>query len=225
MNDDLLDDFLAATAGGDTESIPLRALTLHMLQHLAPTLFARRGLTIALKEALERCADVPMVLTGSGGELEEGLDCWYLRTIRGLEAPAPNREKLAEALRRINDDGEGLYAWLLGEMAARAGVDVRVPFGERPFRDEQTQDAYFLTHEVMLQSDYFAKKIRVFDASPLIALVPWLEEEPDADLIGEVAACLKFLGADTTAVMKLVAQAEAFDAHSTATLLLAQSAE
>ncbi len=231
---DRLDTFLAATRGEDPETIALRTLTLHMLEHLAPRLFAERKLGAIQATALERCAavDCGFAQAIDPDRLQAGLDAWFCRHVRGLPHPVPDRESLQTALQWLVDDDQLIYAWLLGEIATRCGVEARVPLDkERPFLHlSRLHDAYFLTHLVMLDTDYFARPLTHPNAAAwgdaLAELVPWLERKPNVDLAGEVALCLRFMKRDARAALALIDDAPPTeDAHAQATVLLARAAE
>ncbi|MDP1823144.1 MAG: hypothetical protein Q8L48_07880 [Archangium sp.] len=210
---------------------PLLALTLHMLEHLAPRLFEQLGLGALQREALEQCQAVAYDFSGDADRLQAGVDAWYCRHLKGLPHPPPDGDALRRALRALAEDDQLIYAWLIGEQAARCGLDVRVDVGPRPFmHGSRLHDAYWVTHLVMLGSDYFARPLTHPDAQAwgdaLTALIPWLEQNPNADLAGEVAFCLRFLRRDASAALDLLQRAPATeDPHAQATALLALSVE
>jgi hypothetical protein len=230
---DRLDSFLAATDDGTPEHVALRTLTLHMLEHVAPKMFARRGLAAVQRRALEACAQIDCGFddTLDPDRLQAGIDAWFCRHVKGLPHPAPDREALQTALTWLKED-HLIYAWLLGEIAARCGVDVRVPLAEeRPFRrGPKLHDAYFLTHLVLLDSDYLARPLSHPKAQQwgeeLSALVPWLKRAPNLDLAGEVALCLRFMGLEARGALVLLTAAPIpDDSHAQATGLLALAVE
>lgn len=228
MTSELLARFLEVTRGDDAEAIALRTLTLHMLAHGAPGFFAEHHLGPELTRALERCSTVgygfdEQVLVED--RLQAGIDVWLCRQLHGLPHPPPERAALRRALTWLLDESP-LYAWLLGELAARLGVDERVIVGrERPFAHvSRLHHAYFLTHLVLLDTDYFARRVthpRAADwADELAQLVPWLEKKPNADLAGEVAFCLAVLGRDPAAARALIASEQPDEPHTVAAVLL-----
>jgi hypothetical protein len=228
-----LERFLNETDTLEPEHVALRTLTLHMLKHVAPKGFHEKNLAAHLHTALERCARVSYGFdeTLDGDRLQAGIDAWYCRHLAGLPHSPPDRETLKTSLQWLEDEGDLLYAWLLGELAHRCGMDVRTPVEGRPFlRVSRLHDAYFLTHLVMLDTDYFAKPVSHPDAGTwgdaLLELVPWLTRNPNDDLAGEVALCLRVMGRATPEVMGLVANAAPTDdTHAQATVLLALSVE
>ena len=246
---DRLEAFLAATADESAESVTLRALTLHMLEQVAPRMFEARELKATQDRALAECRYVECDFSNPI-RLQCGVDAWYCRFLKGLEHSAPSPAQLRSTLtptlltrslkppsglrRRSSLAGSRgerepdlvLYAWLIGEQAARCGVDVRVPLKPRHFKDTHPlHDAYWLTHLVMLDSDYFAKPLSHPHAQEwadeLSALVP-----ANDDLAGEVALGLHFMGRDATSLRDRLRRAPPTeDAHAQATALLALSAE
>jgi D-amino peptidase len=230
---DRLDTFLEATDTARPEDIALRALTLHIFEHVAPRAFAARNLAAVQRVALERCATVDCAPGApiDASRLEAGIDAWYCRHLKGLPHPPPDAVFLRAALQWLADDGQLLHAWLIGEQAARCGLDVRLPVPARPFLGvSRLHDAYFVTHLVMLDTDYFARGPTHPDApewaDALAQFVPWLAQEPNDDLAGELALCLRFLGRDAGAALELLARAgPTDDAHAQATVLLAHSVE
>lgn len=231
---DRLEHFLALTAGPADDQVVLRALVLHMLRHRAPRLFAARALGPVLHAALEACAHVPFALEGTpeGDPLQDAVDAWYLRHVYRLPHAPPDRDAFATALRALADDDQLLYAWLLGELGARCGLDVRVPLDRpRPFLNvSRLHDGYWLTHLVLLDTEYLARPVSHPDAADwadaLAGFVPWLARHPNLDLAGEVALCLDVLGRDASAALRLVQAAPpGDDPHEVATGLLALSGE
>jgi D-amino peptidase len=224
---------LSAFLRASRHDIALRTLTLHMLEHLAPRLFAANKLAEVQRLALDECQLVDCVFGASidAPRLQAGIDAWYCRHLKGLPHDAPDPKKLEAALQWLVDDEQLIYAWLIGEQAARCGLDVRVPIKPRPFREtSRLHDAYWLTHLVMLDTDYFARPITSPNATEwgdaLTELIPWLTEHPNDDLAGEVAFCLRFLGRDARVVLELLERAAPTeDLHAQATVLLALSAE
>lgn len=196
---DRLQLFLNATDDDSAIHVALRALVFHMLEHVAPKFYATRGLKPLHEATLEACANVGFAFDSEDPDvLQAGIDAWYLRTLRGLPHPKPDPTQLRAVLERLNAGGDAIYSWVLGELAARSGVDVRLPNVARTaFEASQLIRAYCLTHLVMLDSDYFARPASHADvdgwSDELASLIPWLTRVPNPDLAGEVAVCLRFL--------------------------------
>ena len=208
----------------------MRTLTLQMLSRLVPLGFVQRGLDELLSASLSACSRVGYSYE-SADRIQAGVDAWYCRQLAGLPHSPPDEGELRAALQWLADDDQLIYAWLIGEQAARCGLEVRVKLEEpRPLREHPLHDAYWLTHLVLLDSDYLARPLRHPDArtwgDELEALVPWLLREPNLDLAGEVALCLRFLGREAGPLRNLLERAGiGVDAHQQATALLALSAE
>ncbi len=231
---DRLDTFLAATDSDDPHHVALRALTLHMLRGLAPRAFERRGLAGVQQAALEKCAAVPLGLAEplDAEALQTGIDAWFCRHVKGLPHPPPAREALRAALDALVEGDLLIYAWLLGEIAARCGVDARVKLPKaRPYvGTSRLHDTYWLTHLVMLDTDYFARHVTHREANDwadaLESAARWLQRQPNDDLAGEVALCLRVLGRDASLAFSLFQDhAPPEDPHAQATALLALSVE
>ncbi|EPX57998.1 D-aminopeptidase dipeptide-binding protein DppA [Cystobacter fuscus DSM 2262] len=229
--------FLALTAGEDDASRALRALTLHMLEGHAPGVFARWGLGARVEEAVE-------ALTGVSLEFPAGLppevgmsrvDAWYVRGERDLSTAPLAPAALRDYLLHLDDEGYGLHGWLLGEIAATRGVDVRLSIPERVFRGvSRRADLYWLTHLFLLDTRYLRSPPRAPDASAwteeLLAATPELIEGMDLDLAAEVVFCLQCVGESGggahESLLALLAACQRSDgavgdAHSTAAALLA----
>ena len=223
-------EFLDSTSDLSAESVGLRTLTLQMLSRLVPLGFRTRGLDEVLRASLKDCERVTYSFE-SADRIQAGVDAWYCRHLAGLPHAPPDTEKLRAALQWLADDDQLIYAWLIGEQAHRCGLDVRVKLdAPRPLQEHLLHDAYWLTHLVLLDSDYLARPLSHPDApawgDELEQLVPWLLNDPNLDLAGEVAFCLRFMGRDAGPLLNLLERAgPGVDAHQQATALLALSAE
>lgn len=230
---DRLQTFLDATNDETPVHVTLRGLVFHMLEAVAPKLYAARGVKALHDAALEGCAKIGWAFGESEDPdvLQASLDAWYLRAVRGLPHPKPDKLLLRAVLERLNDQGDTIYSWLLGELAAHAGVDARLKFERSDFKSSRLHEAYYLTHLVMLDSVYFTRPCSHADArdwaDALSQLIPWLTRVPNADLAGEVALCLHFMKRpEAAAAKKLIEAVEpGNDTHQQATMLLALSAE
>jgi D-amino peptidase len=199
--DGALRAFLALTEGGDDEARALRALTLHMLEGHAPGAFARRALGPTLEAAVAALAEVPLALP-PGLSPDVGMarvDAWYVRRERGLPHAELEPQALRSYLEHLDEEGHGLYAWLLGEMVASCGLDVRLSIPERALRDvSHLVDLYWLTHLYLLGSRYLRTPLEDARAAAwteeLLVATPWLVEQGHVDLAAEVAFCLQCVG-------------------------------
>ncbi|WP_306818888.1 M55 family metallopeptidase [Archangium lipolyticum] len=193
--------FLSLTEEGDDESRALRALTLHMLEGHAPGAFARLGLGATLAAAVAALAEVPLALP-FGLPAEVGMsrvDAWYVLRERGLPHAPLEPEALRAYLEYLNGQDEGLHAWLLGEMAATCGMDVRLSIPERALRSTwRLADLYWLTHLYLLDTRYLRLPLKDPGAAAwteeLLVATPWVVEQGHVDLAAEVAFCLQCAG-------------------------------
>ena len=235
--DRALGAFLSLTAGEDDEARALRALTLHMLEGHAPGAFARRGLGPTLEAAVAALAEVPLALP-DGLSPDVGMarvDAWYVRRERGLPHTSLEPYLLRAYLEHLDGEGHGLHAWLLGEMAATRGLDVRLSIPARAMRElSRVADLYWLTHLYLLDTRYLRAAPRHPDATAwteeLLIATPWVVEQGNVDLGAELAFCLQCVGeAEGGAHEALLALLERHqlpdgrmeDAHATAGALLA----
>ncbi|WP_434386168.1 DUF6895 family protein [Melittangium boletus] len=230
--------FLALSQGPDDASRALRALTLHMLEGHAPRAFARWALGPALAAAVDALAEVPLALP-PGLDAEEGMarvDAWFVRDARGLPNQPFPPDTLRTYLVALDEEGSGLHAWLLGEMAALRGLDVRLPIAPHAFRDvSRVVTVYWLTHLFLLDSHYLREPLRAPDAEAwteeLLVATPWVLGEGNVDLAGELAFCLQCAGETEggahAALLTFLAEQQQpggdlmGDAHATAAGLLA----
>ena len=227
-----LERFLTDTADDSAEHVALRALTLHMLEGVAPRFFTEHRLRPTLQQALEACRHVDAGLDSEDADrLQAGIDCWYLCHHHGLPHQPPDALALRSALESLAQADAHLYAWLLGELAVRAGLDVRLQFSPTQFDAPPLVQGYYLTHLVLLDTDYFARPVRHPDAATwagkLADLVGWANAMRNFDLLGELGLCLSVLKhPKATEVRSLLAHARVRpDTHEQATVLLALVAE
>ncbi|HSP78068.1 MAG TPA: M55 family metallopeptidase, partial [Myxococcaceae bacterium] len=193
--------FLSLTEGTSAEARALRALTLHMLESHAPRAFARWGLGPVLEAAVEALSSVPVALEPGlpPDEAQDRVDAWFVRRERGLPHPELAPAALRAYLEHLDEEGYGLYAWLLGEMAASCGVDVRLSIPERALRElSRLVELYWLTHLYLLDTRYLRAPLRDGRAAAwteeLLVATPWLLSEGHVDLAAEVAFCLQCAG-------------------------------
>jgi D-amino peptidase len=235
--DRALQAFLSLTEGGDDEARALRALTLHMLEGHAPGAFARRGLGPTLEAAVAELGEVPLALP-KGLSPDVGMarvDAWYVRRERGLPHAPLEPHLLRAYLEHLEGEGHGLYAWLLGEMAATCGLDVRLPFPARAMRGvSRVADLYWLTHLYLLDTRYLRAAPKHPDTvawtEEVLVATPWVVEQGLVDLAAELAFCLQCVdeagGGAHEALLSLLAGHQRpdgcmDDAHATAGALLA----
>jgi len=103
---DRLEALLRATDDDSAEHVTLRGLTFHMLEGVAPRFYSERRLEPLHLETLERCRHVTYAFEEATDpdRAQAGVDAWYLRHLRGLPPPPPNREVFAALLKQLNED-------------------------------------------------------------------------------------------------------------------------
>ena len=176
------------------------ALTLHMLEGVAPKFFAEEQLAAPLKAALEGLKKVPATFPPSidSDEAMARLDALYLRKVRGLEPRAFKPEAVKAAVLASGRQSGELYGWLMGELAFPLGVEARVPLSQRwPFRDERVIHLYHLTHIVLIDTRYLMTPVPealVDELSELNGAMEELAAQRFWDLLGECVFCLARAG-------------------------------
>jgi D-amino peptidase len=127
------------------------------------------------------------------------VDAWYVRRERGLPHAPLEPYLLRAYLEHLEGEGHGLHAWLLGEMAATCGLDVRLSIPARAMREaSRVADLYWLTHLYLLDTRYLRAAPRHPDATAwteeLLVATPWVVAEGNVDLAAELAFCLQCVG-------------------------------
>ncbi len=196
-----LDAFLRLTDKATEFSVALRALVLHISEFWAPGAFTRLQMRPLLDRALHALAEIPTVFSPAVAPADgmSRIDAWFILAQRGLSVVAPGRDELSAYLVHLDTRGNALHAWLLGEMAAHLGMDVRLQYPDRMFRGRsRLWDLYWLTHEFFLATDYMRRPDAVETwASQLEELTfaaPWLIAAGHADLAAEVVLCMQMAG-------------------------------
>ncbi|MBX5482215.1 MAG: M55 family metallopeptidase [Myxococcaceae bacterium] len=214
---------LERTAGEASWQRSDRALTLHMLRHLAPGFFARQHLQPALRSAMRALSEVPR-------SFEPGLD--PAEAMARVDAAYLERLYLGGARRPLDVDALRGYllvgsfqhgrtwAWLLGELGTRAGFDARAVsqprFGATP---DRTEELYLLTHLFMLETDYFARPLPPrslwAETERLLLASSWILEHRAVDLAAEAVTCLRAAGEmsarEVTALLRLLVRCQRAD--------------
>jgi hypothetical protein len=219
-----------------------RALTLHMLKHHAPAFFRAHRLGPSLEAALEDMAQAPLALPPwlDPDDVMARIDAAYLLAVHGRGAPALVAREVSHHVRALESAGLRLPAWLFARLAERVGVACEVKLeGPFPFRAELETHAYHLTHVVLLETEYLARRASKKSLAPVLdeleAVCAACLDERKWDVLGEVLFCLQAGG---RAVPKRALAAlrasqwpdgrfaeddapQAMHGHSTATALLA----
>jgi D-amino peptidase len=193
--------FLEITASGSEQHRALRALTLHMLEGYTPRFFEQWKLGPSLEEAVRELERIPIAFPLELSE-DDGLarvDAVYILHERNLPAALPEPTAFMRYLQHLDQQGAGIYAWLMGELMKACGLTVPFVFPERPFKSlSRMLDIYWVTHLYLLDTHYLRAPLRSPDApqwtEDLLASASWLVEEQRFDLAAEVAVCLQVAG-------------------------------
>jgi D-amino peptidase len=196
-----LQALLELTASDSEQHRALRALTLHMLEGYTPRLFEQWKLGPSLAEAVRGLERVPIAfpLELSEDDALARVDAVYILRERNLPAVLPEPAAFMRYLQHLDEQGAGIYAWLMGELMKACGLTVPFVFPERPFRTASRMlDIYWVTHLYLLDTHYLRAPLRSEDApqwtEDLLASASWLVEERRFDLAAEVAVCLHAAG-------------------------------
>lgn len=196
--DKLLTAFFKITASDTERMLALRALTLHMIEGLAPKVYAQYKLKKHFEETLVPLKKIDFSFNEHlpAEEAMARVDTFYLLHIRDLKYIKPLEEDLINYINYVSEHGSTIYAWLLGELAATCGFKTRLNFGIRPFKAEYpTLDIYWITHQMLITTRYFQKPLSTLGwtdrINDLLKATPWLIEEEKVDIGGEVAFCLQ----------------------------------
>jgi hypothetical protein len=125
-------------------------------------------------------------------EVMSRIDALYLRAVRGVALPRFSQTAVISAVARMRDGGPLLVAWLCADLIKPLGLDVRVQLPRQPFDDDRLARLAYLTHVVMVKTEYLAKRARVPEAvlDELASAVSWAEREREWDMLGELVFCL-----------------------------------
>lgn len=198
--DQALTAFLQAMEGTASHQRAELALTLHMLEFLAPRFFADCRLQPRLDAALAELIKVPATFSAKvdDDEAMARLDALYLRKIRGLKPSRFVASELKAAIKRSEQRTATLFGWLMGELALPLGVKARIPLESRwPFRSQQVIHLYHLTHIVLVDTEYLRKPVPIELADELVELqgaLGSLAASGSWDLLGECVFCLNRAG-------------------------------
>lgn len=195
------------------------ALTLHMLEALAPRFFAEQQLAAAFDRSLAALNKVPANFGPkvNANDAMGRLDALYLRKVRGLEPRAFDPAAVERAVKRAGEESGPLWEWLMGELAVPLGIDARLTFDQRwPFAryEDRTTHLYFVTHLVMIDTAYLMKPITVVLVDELYELqqaLPALIGRNALDLLGECAFCLNRAGTPTPEALEAMRAAQKSD--------------
>ncbi len=209
-----LEAFFRAMDGPASHQRAERALTLHMLQFLAPRFFAEHQLQRPLASALEGLRKVPATF-GPKVDDDEAMarfDALYLRKVRAL-APRPFKPAALKAAVATATARTGtLFGWLMGELAVPLGVEARVRLPCRwPFREDRVIHLYHLTHLVLVDTLYLMKPVprdRVDELIELQGALEGLAAKGSWDLLGECVFCLARAGTPSPGAIEALLAAQ-----------------
>jgi len=216
-----------------------RALTFHMLEHLAPRFFRQERLADerdrALAELEQVSGDFPVELDED--EAMARLDALYLRKVRGLALKRFDEPGLARWIRERVDE-HPVHAWLMQLLAGELGLSLPPPLPTRyPFRQlAPVAHFYMLTHEVMVDTRYYARPFTLAGGAwvldELAQALPKVIAEREWDITAEIAFTLRFCGRPAPGALEALQAAQRPDgtvlegasereqAHAAATSLL-----
>ena len=199
--DQALTAMLRAMNGPESAQRADLALTLHMLEFLAPKFFAEHALSARSAEAMQALQQLPASF-GKKLDVSEAmarLDGLYLCAVRGVAVQKFERRALQRAIARAEEQGGPLWRWLMAALAARLGVadDGFVLEGRWPFRANPTVHLYHLTHLVLIQTEYLRAPVPgdlKDELAELEEAIPRLIRASQWDLLAECVMCLNRAG-------------------------------
>jgi D-amino peptidase len=196
-----LEAFLTLTAGSSESELALRALVFHMLEGYKPEAFERWNLAPLLQKAIHPLNEIessfPQQL--SADDALARVDVIYILQQRNFCYELPNQHEFINYLIHLDQNGFGLYAWVMSELMKQCGLDVALNFPERPFKSSsRLLDTYWLTHLFLLNTHYLHLPLKHKQSSKwttdLLAATNWVLQESRIDLAAEIGICLQ-LGA------------------------------
>ena len=192
---------LEAMDGAESAQRADLALTLHMLEFLAPTFFAEHALAQRSAEAMRALQQMPASFRKKldVAEAMARLDGLYLCAVRGVAVQRFEKRALQRAIAQAEGQGGPLWRWLMAALAARLGVadDGFVLEGRWPFRADPTVHLYHLTHVVLIQTEYLRTAVPAAlkdELAELQAAIPRLIRARQLDLLAECVMCLNRAG-------------------------------
>jgi hypothetical protein len=190
------------------------ALTLHMLEFLAPRFFAEQKLRAPTDAAMGALGKLPVAF-GPKLDAEEAmarLDGLYLRAVRGLPLRKFDPAALKGCVERAEQQEGLLWRWLMGALAQRIGVDAELALEERwPFQWQPTLHLYHLTHVVLIQTEYLMKPVPQAISPELDVLAQALDRLTRAgawDLLAECVMCLNRAGLPAKSAIQALLEAQ-----------------
>jgi D-amino peptidase len=206
-----LEAFLSLTRGNSDSELVLRALVLHMLEGYRPQVFNKWNLVPLLQEAIHRLIEVsclfPPVLTPDDGLAR--VDAIYVLHERNLPYELPQHFQFLNYLMHLDQNGFGLYSWVMSELMKDCGLDLPLIFDERPFKSSsRLLDTYWVTHLYLLDTRYLQIALRNSKAQEwtkdLVSASNWVLGERRFDLAAEIGICLQLAGETATKEYQMI---------------------
>jgi D-amino peptidase len=196
-----LEAFLNLTAGSSESELALRALVFHMLEGYKPEAFERWNLAHLLQQSIHRLNKIDFSFSQQLSA-DDGLarvDAIYILHQRQFPHALPKHHEFQNYLIHLDQNGFGLYAWVMSELMKQCGLDVALHFPQRPFKSSsRLLDAYWLTHLFFLETHYLHLPLDHRQSSTwtkdLLTVTNWVLEESRVDLAAEIGICLQLSG-------------------------------
>lgn len=196
-----LEAFLSLTAGSSESELALRALVLHMLEGYEPAAFERWNLATLLQQAIHRLNEIDFSFSQqlSADDALARVDAIYILHQRKFRHALPKHHEFQNYLIHLDQNGFGLYAWVMSELMKQCGLDVALNFPKRPFKSSsRLLDTYWLTHLFLLETHYLHLPLNHKESSNwteyLLAATTWVLQGSRIDLAAEIGICLQLAG-------------------------------
>lgn len=193
-----LEAFLSLTTTNSESELALRALVFHMLEGYKPEAFERWNLAAVSQEVIYRLdeisSDFPKEL--SADHALARVDAIYILHQRKFRHAFPNHHEFQNYLIHLDQNGFGLYAWVMTKLMKQCGLDVALNFPQRPFKSSsRLLDTYWLTHLFLLDTHYLHVPLNHKQSSEwtqdLLTATNWVLQESRIDLAAEIGICLQ----------------------------------
>jgi len=196
-----LEAFLSLTIENSESELALRALVFHMIEGYKPEAFERWNLAPLLQKEIYRLNEIdssfPEQLSADDGLAR--VDAIYILHQRKFCYELPKHLEFRNYLMHLDQNGFGLYAWVMSELMKQCEFDVALNFPQRPFKStSRLLDTYWLTHLFFLDTHYLHSALRHAQISEwtkdLLAATNWVIQQSRFDLAAEIGICLQLSG-------------------------------